>query len=58
MNGLFNDGTTNISIGVNNLTDQEPPAIDRNSSNGRRAFDSLVHDPRGRTIYARFKHSF
>ena len=58
MNGLFNEGTTNISIGVNNLTDQEPPAIDRNSANGRRAFDSLVHDPRGRTIYARFKHNF
>ncbi|NQZ79454.1 MAG: TonB-dependent receptor [Colwellia sp.] len=56
--GLIGEGTTSLSIGVNNLTDEEPPAIDRNSSNGRRAFDSLVHDPRGRTIYARFKHSF
>lgn len=56
--GLIGEGTTNLSIGVNNLTDEEPPAIDRDSSNGRRAFDSLVHDPRGRTIYARFKHSF
>lgn len=58
INGLIGKGTTNFSIGVNNLTDEEPPAIDRNSANGRRAFDSLVHDPRGRTIYARFKHSF
>lgn len=58
MSGVLGEGTTNLSIGVNNLTDEEPPAIDRNSANGRRAFDSLVHDPRGRTIYARFKHSF
>lgn len=56
--GLIGEGTTNLSIGINNLTDEEPPAIDRDSANGRRAFDSLVHDPRGRTIYARFKHSF
>lgn len=58
MIGAFGDGTTNLSIGVNNLTDEEPPAIDRNSANGRRAFDSLVHDPRGRIVYARVKHSF
>jgi iron complex outermembrane receptor protein len=56
--GLIGEGTTNFSVGINNLTDEEPPAIDRNSANGRRAFDSLVHDPRGRTIYVRFKHSF
>jgi len=56
--GLIGEGTTNFSIGINNLTDEEPPAIDRDSANGRRAFDSKVHDPRGRTIYARFKHSF
>jgi iron complex outermembrane receptor protein len=56
--GLIGEGTTNFSFGINNITDEEPPAIDRDSANGRRAFDSLVHDPRGRTIYARFKHSF
>lgn len=56
--GLIGEGTTNLSFGINNLTDEEPPAIDRNSANGRRAFDSLVHDPRGRIVYARFKHSF
>ena len=58
MSGVIGKGTTNLSIGVNNITDEEPPAIDRNSANGRRAFDSLVHDARGRTIYASFKHSF
>jgi hypothetical protein len=40
------------------LTDEEPPAVDRSSADGRRAFDSLVHDPRGRIMYARFKHTF
>jgi len=51
-------GVTDLSIGVNNLTDEDPPAIDRDSSNGRRAFDSQVHDPRGQTVYFRVKHSF
>ena len=55
---LFGQGETNLTLGVNNLTDEDPPAIDRSSANGRRAFDSLVHDPRGRIIYARFKHTF
>jgi outer membrane receptor protein involved in Fe transport len=52
------DGVTDLSIGVNNLTDEDPPAIDRGSDNGRRAFDSQVHDPRGQTVYFRVKHSF
>jgi outer membrane receptor protein involved in Fe transport len=51
-------GVTDLSIGVNNLTDEDPPAVDRNSANGRRAFDSQVHDPRGQTIYFRVRHSF
>ena len=55
---LFGDGLTNLSVGINNLTDQDPPAVDRNSADGRRAFDSLVHDPRGRIAYVRVKHSF
>lgn len=57
--GLFGDGgVTDISIGANNLTDEDPPAIDRASANGRRAFDSKVHDPRGRIVYLRMKHTF
>jgi iron complex outermembrane receptor protein len=51
-------GVTDLSIGVNNLTDEDPPAIDRASANGRRAFDNQVHDPRGQIFYLRFKHSF
>jgi len=51
-------GMTDFSIGVNNLTDEDPPAVDRDSANGRRAFDSQVHDPRGQTVYFRVRHSF
>jgi outer membrane receptor protein involved in Fe transport len=51
-------GVTDISIGANNLTDEDPPAIDRLSSGGRRAFDRQVHDPRGRIVYLRLKHTF
>lgn len=56
--GAMGSGVTDVAIGVNNLTDEEPPAIDRNSANGRRAFDSQVHDPRGRIVYLRLKHTF
>jgi iron complex outermembrane receptor protein len=58
LDGLVGSGVTDVAVGVNNLTDEEPPAIDRDSSNGRRAFDSQVHDPRGRIIYLRMKHTF
>jgi len=51
-------GVTDLSIGVNNLTDEDPPAIDRSSANGRRAFDNQVHDPRGQIVYLRFRHNF
>ena len=51
-------GVTDLSIGVNNLTDEDPPAIDRGSTGGRRAFDSQVHDPRGQIFYLRVKHTF
>ncbi len=56
--GLLGTGNTNITVGVNNLTDEEPPAIDRGSVNGRVGFDQQVHDPRGRTAYLKIKHSF
>jgi len=55
--GLIGEGTTNITFGINNISDEEPPAIDPSSANGRRAFDSQVHDPRGRFIYLGFKHT-
>ncbi len=56
--GLIGEGMTDLTIGVNNVTDEDPPAIDRGSSNGRIGFDQQVHDPRGRIVYLRFKHTF
>jgi len=58
LDGLIGSGVTDLTIGVNNLTDEDPPAIDRASASGRRAFDSQVHDPRGRVVYLRLKQSF
>lgn len=42
-----------LSIGGINLTDEEPPQLFTNSG-----FDSKVHDPRGRQIYARLAIEF
>ncbi len=55
---VLGSGTTSVTIGVNNVTDEEPPAIDRASINGRIGFDQQVHDPRGRIAYLRLKHTF
>ena len=54
----FAEGTTDFTVGINNITDEEPPAIDRKSASGRLGYDNQVHDPRGRTIYLRLKHTF
>ncbi len=48
-------GTTNITIGVNNLFDEDPAAIDDSE---RIAYDGEVADPRGRIAYLRAKYSF
>lgn len=42
-----------LSLGGINLTDEEPPQLFTNSG-----FDSKVHDPRGRQIYARLAIEF
>ncbi|WP_339899848.1 TonB-dependent receptor plug domain-containing protein [Paraglaciecola polaris] len=42
-----------LSVGGINITDEEPPQLFTNSG-----FDSKVHDPRGRQIYARFAVEF
>ena len=55
---LLGAGATTVTFGVNNLTDEDPPAIDRRSVNGRIGFDQQVHDPRGRIMYLRLKHTF
>ena len=42
-----------LTIGGINLFDEEPPRLFTNSG-----FDSKVHDPRGRQIYARLAVEF
>jgi len=51
-------GITDVTVGINNITDEDPPAIDLGSANGRLGYDNQVHDVRGRTIYLRLKHTF
>jgi len=51
-------GITDVTVGINNFTDEEPPTIGLGSSNGRLGYDNQVHDVRGRTIYLRLKHTF
>lgn len=49
-------GTDNayvLTLGGTNLTDEDPPQVFTNSG-----FDSRVHDPRGRQLYARFAIEF
>ena len=53
-----NGGSTAVTIGVNNMFDEDPPAIDPSSSNGRIAYDEQVGDPRGRIAYIRAKYNF
>jgi iron complex outermembrane receptor protein len=47
------DGAYVLSLGGVNLTDQDPPQLFTNAG-----FDSKVHDPRGRQIYARMAIEF
>ncbi|MGB3725882.1 MAG: hypothetical protein WA981_08960, partial [Glaciecola sp.] len=42
-----------LTIGGINLMDEEPPQLFTNSG-----FDSKVHDPRGRQVYARIAVEF
>ena len=55
---LIGSGSTNVTVGVNNVADEDPPAIDRGSVNGRIGFDGQVHDPRGRVTYIRLTQTF
>ncbi|MFT4810075.1 MAG: iron complex outermembrane receptor protein [Paraglaciecola sp.] len=47
------DGAYVLSIGGVNLTDEKPPQLFTNAG-----FDSKVHDPRGRQVYARLAIEF
>jgi len=42
-----------LTLGAINMFDEEPPQLFTNSG-----FDSKVHDPRGRQIYARLAIEF
>ncbi len=46
-------GETELNVGAVNIFDKDPPQID-----ARPLFDTEVHDPRGRQIYAGIKHAF
>ena len=61
---IFDSGSDlSIAVGANNLTDEDPPGL-RTTNPGterfdlRPGYDGLVHDIRGRHLYARFKYAF
>ena len=54
---IFGEGSTNVTAGINNLLDEEPPDISRNPDR-RIGHDGQVHSPLGRTIYVRAKYNF
>ena len=51
---VFGEGATNVTVGVNNLLDEDPPEI----FSDRIVHDGEVHSPIGRAIYVRAKYSF
>ncbi len=51
--GFLDEEELTLSLGVTNIFDEEPPRI-----NVRPLFDTEVHDPRGRQVYAALKISF
>ncbi len=54
LGGVFETETDYVlTIGGTNLTDEDPPQVFTNAG-----FDSKVHDPRGRQIYARLAVQF
>lgn len=54
LGAIFETDTSYVlTLGGTNITDQDPPQVFTNSG-----FDSKVHDPRGRQIYARLAIEF
>ncbi len=49
----FLGGETEVSIGLINATDEDPPALV-----GRPGYDNEVHDIRGRQVYVSVRHNF
>jgi len=70
--GLIGEGDTSLTLGVNNLTDEDPPALNRGLPRidpitgiynrgwiDRPGYDSTAgHDLRGQIVYLNFKHLF
>jgi len=54
---LIGSGSTNVMIGANNLTDQDPPAL-VGAGVIRPGYEGTIHDIRGRQVYVKFKHTF
>ncbi len=54
LDGLVGNGSTNLSFGVNNIFDEDPPQV----FTDRIVYDGQTHDPRGRIVYLRAKYSF
>lgn len=50
---LFGSQSTQFSVGVINVFDEDPPFVRTNGN-----FESRAHDPRGRRVYVRLKTSF
>jgi iron complex outermembrane recepter protein len=58
---MFGEGDTTVTVGANNLTDEEPPAlsVDQGSSEIiRPGYEGSIHDIRGRQLYVKLKHTF
>lgn len=53
------DGDTVLTVGSNNVLDEDPPFVASNVSGGNDfGYDVKVHDPRGRMVYFRIAQSF
>lgn len=52
-------GNTKLTIGANNVMDEDPPFADSNVAGGNDfGYDAKVHDPRGRMLYFRILQGF
>jgi outer membrane receptor protein involved in Fe transport len=52
-------GDTRMTLGLNNVTDEDPPFVSSNVSGGNDfGYDVKVHDPRGRMLYFRIVQGF
>ncbi|WP_158658130.1 TonB-dependent receptor plug domain-containing protein [Agarilytica rhodophyticola] len=58
---LVGDGDTTLSIGANNITDEDPPELSVDPGSNeiiRPGYEGTIHDIRGRQVFIKVKHSF